>query len=756
MEKRLRIEGMHCASCVNRVETALRQVRGVRQASVNLAQGQALVVTEEPPPADTELVAAVHQAGYHATVIAEHDHRRPTAPDATAERIRLLIATVLAVPVVAISMLHIHFRWRNELLLALSLPLQFWCGWPFLRGAWQRLKSWAADMNTLIALGTLAAFGHGAVVTALGWWSLPGGEVYFEAQAGIIVLVLLGQFLEARARGRASAAIERLLALQPPKARVWQQEQEIEVPVSELQVGDTVILRPGDRVPADGEVIEGESAVLESMLTGEPNPVPKRIGDRVFAGTLNTTGSLRVRVTAIGEETTLAQIVALVERAQLSKVPVQRFADRVAGVFVPVVIVLAATAAAGWWWWEWPNGWRSATTAALESLVSTLIIACPCALGLATPVALVVATGRGAELGILLRDGAVLERAARVRVALFDKTGTLTEGRLEVQQAMSLDPHVSVEEMLRLAASAERGSEHHLAEAIIQYARARHIEPAAASQFRAYPGRGVEAAVDKWRVLVGNQDLLRDFGVTLPRLAELRAEELAVKGMTPVFVALATTTAHTVTSAEDTSTSKPGNHRPPVSEWRILGLLGLADRIRPGSGAAVDHLRDLGIEPYLVTGDHPHVAEAVASQLGIRHVFAGVKPEDKARTVADLQRAGWIVAFVGDGINDAPALAQADVGIAFGGGTDVAIEAGQIVLLHDDPLAVPTTLRLARQTLRIIYGNLFWAFFYNVVAIPAAALRLLHPILAAAAMSFSSLSVVVNSLRLRQFSPHGL
>lgn len=755
MEKRLRIEGMHCASCVNRVETALRQVRGVRQASVNLAQGQALVVTEEPPPADMELVAAVNQAGYHATVIPAHDHWRPTAPDATAARMRLLIATVLAVPVVAISMFHVHFRWRNELLLALSLPLQFWCGWPFLHGAWQRLKSWAADMNTLIALGTLAAFGHGAVVTALGWWDLPGGEVYFEAQAGIIVLVLLGQFLEARARGRASAAIERLLALQPTKARVWRQEQEIEVPVSELQVGDTVILRPGDRVPADGEVIEGESAVLESMLTGEPNPVPKRIGDRVFAGTLNTTGSLRVRVAAIGQETTLARIVALVERAQLSKVPVQRFADRVAGVFVPVVIVLAVTAAAGWWWWEWPNGWKSATTAALESLVSTLIIACPCALGLATPVALVVATGRGAELGILLRDGAVLERAARVRVILFDKTGTLTEGRLEVQQAMSLDPHTSVEEMLRLAASAERGSEHHLAEAIIQYARAHQIEAAAASQFRAYPGRGVEAVVDKWRVLVGNSDLLREFGITLPRIAELRAEELAVKGMTPVFVALATT-AHAVTPAEDISASKPGNHRLPISDWRILGLLGLADRIRPGSGAAIDHLRDLGIEPYLVTGDHPHVAEAVASQLGIRHVFAGVKPEDKARTVADLQQAGWIVAFVGDGINDAPALAQADVGIAFGGGTDVAIEAGQIVLLHDDPLTVPTTLRLARQTLRIIYGNLFWAFFYNVVAIPAAALRLLHPILAAAAMSFSSLSVVLNSLRLRRFSPHGL
>lgn len=759
-EKRLRIEGMHCAGCVQRVEQALRQVPGVREASVSLVRGEALVQVGEPEPSEAELTSAVAQVGYRASAISHtarpDDAERHRHVADRSERIRLLGATILALPVLAISMLHWEFPRRQEVLLVLCTPLQFWCGWPFLRGAWRSLRSWTADMNTLIALGTLAAFVQGATVTILGWLGVNAGAVYFEAQAGIVLLVLLGQFLEARARHRASGAIERLLALKPAQARVLRDGEEKEIPVSELQPGDVVTLRPGDRVPADGEVVEGESAINESMLTGEPQPVAKKVGDRVFAGTLNTTGALKVRITATGEDTTLAKIIAMVERAQLSKVPIQRLADRLAGAFVPAVLVIALAAGISWLSWEWKSGWTAASAAALEALVATLIIACPCALGLATPVALVVATGRGAELGIVLREGAVLERAARVRIVLFDKTGTLTEGRLEVKQALTLDPHMAAEDVVRLAASAEEKSEHHLADAICQYARVRGLTPQAATRFCAYPGRGVEAVVENHVVLVGNRDLLHQLGVALPHLAELRAEELAIKGMTPVFVSIAPCRSGLERAQDGSTDDSKAVIRPRGSEFRVLGILAVADRIRERAGATVDQLRDLGIEPYLVTGDHPHVAEAVAAQLGIRQVFAGVKPEEKAQLVANLQKAGHVVAFVGDGINDAPALAQADVGMAFGGGTDVAIEAGHIILLHDDPLAVPATLRLARQTLRIIYGNLFWAFFYNAVAIPAAALRWMHPMLAAAAMALSSLSVVLNSLRLRRFSPHGL
>ncbi|MCS7168268.1 MAG: heavy metal translocating P-type ATPase [Gemmatales bacterium] len=759
MEKRLRIHGMHCANCVQRIEEALRRISGVKQANVHLALGEAVVVLEKPDVDDTLLERAVAEVGYRATVLsdAEETTRSDTSRNGRAslqfDVKRLIVATILALPVLGISMLHMHFPGRNELLWALCTPLQFWCGLAFLGGAWAALKRRKADMDTLIALSTLTAYGQGTVVMILNWFGFSGGEVYFEAQAGIILLVLLGQFLEARARVRATSALERLWSLQPARAHVLREGEEVEVPISDLQPGDIVILRPGDRVPADGEVLEGESAINESMLTGEAQPVPKKAGDSVFAGTLNTTGALRVRVTAVGSGTTLAKIVALVERAQLSRVPIQKTADRIAAIFVPVVLSMALVAAVGWLVWLGPASWSNATTAALQAAVATLIIACPCALGLATPVALVVATGRAAELGILFRDAAVLERAAQVGVVLFDKTGTLTEGRPEVRQALTLDPHAAEADIVSLAASAEQNSEHHLAETIIQFARAQKLQPIPATHFRSYPGRGVQAEVERQLVLIGNRDLFLELGVALPRLAELRAEELAVKGMTPILVAVAPKSAHAVATGGSTQTSIRGFR---TGEVRILGILAVADKLRARSGAAIDRLRDLGVEPYLVTGDHSHVADAVAAQLGIRQVYAGVKPDQKARIVADLQRSGWVVAFVGDGINDAPALAQADVGIAFGSGADVAIEAGHVIILNDDPLAVPAALELARRTRRIIYGNLFWAFLYNVLAVPAAALGWLHPMMAAAAMSLSSLSVVLNSLRLRRVLQYGL
>ncbi|MCS7014558.1 MAG: heavy metal translocating P-type ATPase [Gemmatales bacterium] len=758
MNKRLRIEGMHCASCVQQVEQALRRVPGVKEAIVYLTPGEALVVVEKPDMDDSLLERAVAEVGYRAVVLSDaeeatwSDTSRSGRALLQSEGKRLIVATILALPVLAISMFHVHFPGRNELLWALCTPLQFWCGLPFLRGAWAALTRGAADMNTLIALSTLTAYGQGSVVTILGWFGLPAGEVYFEAQAGIILLVLLGQFLESRARVRATSALARLWSLQPARARVWREGEEVEVAVSALRPGDVVILRPGDRVPADGEVLEGESAINESMLTGEVQPVPKKAGDLVFTGTLNTTGALRVRVTAVGSDTTLAKIVALVERAQLSRVPIQKTADRIAAIFVPVVLLIALLAATGWLVWLGPTSWSDATAAALQAAVATLIIACPCALGLATPVALVVATGRGAELGILFRDAAVLERAAQVGIVLFDKTGTLTEGQPEVQQALTLDPHVAVPDIVRLAASAEKNSEHHLAEAIVQFAEGQKIEPTSATHFRAYPGRGVEAEVERQLVLIGNRDLFCELGVALPRLAELRAEELAVKGMTPILVAVAPQLTHAVATGDSMHASA---RRFRAGEVRVLGILAVADKLRARSGAAIDRLRDLGVEPYLVTGDHAHVAEAVAAQLGIRQVYAGVKPDQKARIVAELQRSGCVVAFVGDGINDAPALAQADVGIAFGSGADVAIEAGHVIILNDDPLAVPAALVLARRTRRIIYGNLFWAFLYNVLALPAAALGWLHPMMAAAAMSLSSLSVFLNSLRLRRVLPYG-
>jgi P-type Cu+ transporter len=724
----LRIEGMHCASCVAKVEQALRTVPAVRDAAVNLATQQARVSVEEPPPSLDQLRNAVAKAGYE--VVAAEEARAPSRSLLSDQPVRLAVAIVLSTPVVILSMLHVHFAYRDLLFLMASIPVQFWCGAPFLLGALKQLRHRSADMNSLIALGTLSAFVYSAIITLSKPLGDTGGEVYFEAQMGILVFVLLGRLLEDRAKGRASAAITKLMGLQPRTARIFYGGQETEVPIDKVEIDDIVVIRPGEKLPVDGVVTEGISAVDESMLTGEPLPVTKKKDDKVVGGTMNTTGAFRFRATKVGKETVLAQIIELVDQAQTSKAKVQRLADRVAEVFVPVVLVIALVAAAGWLAWNGYQGhaFTEGLPAALTAFVATLIIACPCALGLATPMAIMVGTGRGAELGILIRGGEALEKAGDIRVVILDKTGTVTEGKPSVTDILpsSISPlrGEAANELLRLAASAEQNSEHALAQAVVARAKEEKLTLAAPSQFEALPGRGLRARVEEHDIWIGNARLVQDQQITVPGGMVDAAERLANDGKTPVFVAR--------------------NHE-------VLGLLAIADPPREHSAVAIAALKKLGLEVWLLTGDNRRTADAVARQVGITHVLAEVLPDQKATVVREAQATGLRVAMVGDGINDAPALAQANLGIAMATGTDVAMAASDITLMRSDLRDVVVAIRLAQQTLRAIKQNLFLAFVYNTVAIPLAAFGYAHPMIAAAAMALSDVSVVGNSLRLRWF-----
>ena len=719
----LKITGMHCASCVARIEGALRQVPGVRMASVNLATEKA-VVELDPAEAKVEaLVCAVEEAGYGAALSvpkragradAEARERKRQAEDRFLRR-DLWLALVLGIPVALISMLMVPLPYVNQMLLVLTLPVWAYAGRRFHWGALRQARHFSANMDTLVSLGTTAAFVWSVAALLAG----KSDPVYFDSAAVIVMLILVGKVLENRAKRRASAAIQALMDLQPPTARVQRDGTILELPVAEVRVGDVVVVRPGEKIPVDGTVLEGTTGVNESLLTGESLPVEKQPGSEVIGGTINGTGAIRYRATRVGGDTTLAEIVRIVEAAQGSKAPMQRLADQVAGVFVPIVMGIAVVTF-GLHWWLAHN-----LAAAVINAVAVLVIACPCAMGLATPTAIMVGTGKGAEEGVLIRGGDSLEKVRHLKTVIFDKTGTLTCGQPEVVDIVPL-AGANPTELLAVAAAVEQSSEHPLGEAIVRAATQRQVAPPQGlSDFAYTPGRGVRARLAQEAVLLGNRRLMEESGVLLGE-AEQALAALESEGKTTVLVAR-------------------GN--------RLVGVLGIADPAKAEAAHVVEALHELGLRVMMLTGDTRPTAEAIARAVGIDEVIAEVLPQEKLEAIARLQKRGQVVAMVGDGVNDAPALAQADLGIALGSGSAVALESADIALPGDDLRGVVRAIQLSRRTVRIIKQNLFWAFIYNVVAIPVAALGWLNPMIAAAAMAFSSVFVVMNSLRLRRFLP---
>ena len=735
----LGVSGMHCAACVTRVERAIRSVPGVVEAEVGLATESARVRFSGALD-----VAAVQEAvrgvGYRAeqrpSMEASFREREREREDEYRRLLRrfawggvfslpvLVIGHADVLPFISLSPDRMRGLWALSGLL--TLPHLFYVGRGFFTGAWGALRRREANMDTLVALGTGSAWLYSTVAVALPWL-FPAGTAhpFYEATAVVITLVVLGQALEARARGRTSRALHRLMDLRPQSARVIRDRGEVEIPAGEVEVGDVLIVRPGEGVPVDGTVEEGRSTVDESMITGESMPVEKGEGDPVVGGTLNRSGSFRFRATRVGRDTVLARIVQMVREAQGSKPPIQKLVDQVAGWFVPVVMGVAVLSFGVWYW----VGPEPRLNFAAVVAVSVLVIACPCALGLATPISIMVAVGKAAELGVLVRDGGALQSAGRVKVVVLDKTGTVTEGSPALTDLVPLGT-LGTDELLRMAAAVEQSSEHPLADAVVGAAHARGLDLPRASDFQAHAGLGVEGVVAGHKVVAGSERFLKEQGVDAHAAASL-VERLSGEGRSPLLVAV---------------------------DSELAGVLAVADPVRPDAGSQVARLRRLGCEVVLLTGDHARTAAAVARELGIERVFARVLPEEKAERVAALQGDGGMVMMVGDGVNDAPALARADVGVAMGGGTDVAMETADLTLMGGSLRGVGDAIELSRATVRNIRQNLLGAFFYNVLGIPVAAGALypffgvlLSPMIAGAAMAFSSVTVVANSNRLRSF-----
>ena len=754
----LSLVGMHCASCAGRIEKALGNAVGVAAANVNFATSRATIQYDPHTTNVTSLSKVVRELGYD--VIAPMAGKEDVGMEylQTAEiqvreeeyrqqKVRFVVALALTIPLAVLAMAgHVvpafenvlNFTGRPWLELALTTPVLFWAGREFFTGAWVAARHRVADMNTLVSLGTLSAYLFSVVATLTPQWltagSIEGGHtahgmtsavgVYYEVAAIIVTLILMGRLLEARARSKAGGAIRALMGLQPKTARVERNGVEQDIPVAEVQVGDLVLVRPGEKVPVDGQVVEGASSVDESMLTGEPLAVQKKSGDTVIGATLNKTGSFRMRATKIGKDTVLQQIVRLVQEAQGSKAPIQRLADIIAGYFVPIVICVAIATFVIWFDIA---SLDTRLSMALLTFVSVLIIACPCALGLATPTAIMVGTGRGAQSGILIKGGEALETAHKLTTIVLDKTGTITRGVPSVTDIVAHEMDENT--LLRLAASAESGSEHPLGESIVRTAEEKGLPKSLASEFNAIPGYGIEAVVEGRQILIGTALLLKERGLEIDQTA---AHRLADDGKTPIYMAI---------------------------DGVFAGIIAISDPIKEGSQKAVERLHALGLEVIMLTGDNKRTAEAIARQVGVDRVVAEVLPEGKNEEIKKLQAQGKVVGMVGDGINDALALAQANVGIAMGSGTDVAMEAADITLVRGDLNGVVSSIALSRATIANIKQNLFFAFIYNILGIPIAAGVLysltgwlLSPIIASLAMALSSVSVVTNALRLRGFN----
>lgn len=718
VKRTLLIEGMTCAACSTRVDKVLNRLEGVVNANVNLSTNKATVEFYSGSIEDDILVGTIEKAGYKAEVEVERDMDREKElreKEIKSLKTSFIISAILSLPL--FSAMFFHMAGRDNILtngyfqLLLATPVQFIIGYRFYKGAFNSLRGGGANMDVLVSMGTSAAYFYSLYNLYAG---IP--EYYFEASAVIITLILLGKTFEAVAKGKTSDAIKKLMGLQPKTARIIKDGVELDIPIEEVAIGDIIVVRPGEKIPVDGVIVEGNSSIDESMITGESIPIDKTVDEEVIGGTINKFGSFKFEATKIGKDMVLSQIVKLVEEAQGSKAPVQRLADKISGIFVPIVVLIAAITFFGFYFIG------DSLNTGIINAVAVLVIACPCALGLATPTAIMVGTGKGAENGILIKSGEHLERAHKMDTIVFDKTGTITKGEPEVTDIITFNS-MEEDELLRIAATVEKASEHPLGQAIVRKGEERLLKITEPESFIAVPGKGLKATLEGQEIFIGNRKLMKESAISIVG-AEEELFRLEEEGKTAMIIGV---------------------------EGKVRGIIAVADQIKDSSKKAIKELQNMGLEVYMLTGDNERTANAIAKQVGITKVLAEVLPENKAEVVEGIKREGKHVGMVGDGINDAPALVAADVGFAIGTGTDVAMEAADITLMRGDLTSIVTAIRLSHRTMKTIIQNLFWAFFYNSIGIPFAALGFLNPMIAGAAMAFSSVSVVANSLRLKNF-----